>query len=53
MNLFSYYNAFRKVYKEIRVQKKFNQTFLIPYFNELERKDSGKFEDEQRKKIIN
>jgi hypothetical protein len=53
MSLFNYYNAFKKVYKEIKVQKKFNQTFLIPYLNELETKYNGKFEDEQRNKILN
>lgn len=53
MSLFSYFNAFRKVYKEIQVQKKFNQTFLIPYLDELETKYNGKFQPEQRNKILN
>jgi len=53
MNLFSYINAFRKVYKEIKVQRQFNKVFLIPYLNELEEKYSGRFQPEQRAKILN
>lgn len=53
MSLTSYFHAFRNVYKEIQVQKKFNQSFLIPYLNELERKYNGKFLPEQRNKILN
>src|SRR5947208_9795994 len=53
MSLFSYINAFRKVYKEIKVQKQFNKDFLIPYLNELEEKYHGRFLPEQRKKILN
>lgn len=52
MNFFRYINIARKVYAEIRVQKKFNQTFLIPYLDELEKKYNGKFQPEQRKKIL-
>src|ERR1700750_2550853 len=51
MNFFRYINIARKVYKEIKVQKQFNKTFLIPYLNELERKYNGTFQPEQRKKI--
>ncbi len=48
-----YVSAFIKVWKEIKQQKCFNQTFLIPYLNELETKYNGTFTTEQRKKIIN
>ncbi|HEY2725624.1 MAG TPA: hypothetical protein VGI61_00505 [Parafilimonas sp.] len=51
MNFFRYINIARKVYGEIKVQKRFNKTFLIPYLNELEKKYNGKFQPEQRKKI--
>lgn len=51
MSLFSYINAFRNVYKEIKVQKKFNRQFLVPYLNELETKYGGRFYPEQKKKI--
>jgi hypothetical protein len=53
MSLSSYINAFRKVYKEIRVQKQFNKDFLTPYLNELEEKYGGCFQPEQRAKILN
>ena len=53
MSLFSYINAFRKVYKEIKIQKQFNKDFLIPYLQELEHKYNGKFEKEQTRKILN
>jgi hypothetical protein len=51
--MFTYIRAIRGLYKEIRTQKKYNNSFLIPYLNELEAKYSGKFQEEQRKKIIN
>jgi len=51
MNFFRYINIARKVYKEIKVQKQFNKSFLIPYLNELEKKYNGVFQPEQRKKI--
>jgi hypothetical protein len=53
MNFFRYISIAGKVYKEIRVQKKFNKNFLIPYLDELERKYNGKFLPEQRQKILN
>jgi hypothetical protein len=53
MNFFRYINIANKVYKEIKVQKRFNKTFLIPYLDELEKKYNGKFEAEQRGKILN
>ena len=52
MSLLTYIGIGRRVYKEINTQKKFNQTFLIPYLNELERVYQGKFEPEQRGKIL-
>jgi len=53
MNFFRYITIARKVYSEIKVQKQFNQTFLIPYLNELEQKYNGSFQPEQRGKILN
>ncbi len=53
MNVFSYIRAFRNVYKEIKRQKQFNKSFLIPYLKELENKYRGAFSPEQRKKILN
>ncbi len=53
MNFFRYINIARKVYSEIKVQKRFNKTFLTPYLDELEKKYNGKFQPEQRGKILN
>ena len=53
MRLFNYISITRKVYKEIKVQKQFNKDFLIPYLHQLEKKYSGKFQDEQKQKILN
>jgi len=53
MNFFRYINIAGKVYREIKVQKQFNKTFLIPYLDELERKYDGRFQPEQRGKILN
>ncbi len=52
MNFFRYISIARKVYKEIKIQKQFNKTFLIPYLDELEKKYNGKFQPEQRGKIL-
>lgn len=52
MNLFTYTSIIRNVYQEIRVQKQFNKDFLIPYLNQLEIKYNGKFQDEQKQKIL-
>ena len=52
MNFFRYINIARKVYSEIKIQKQFNKTFLIPYLDELEKKYNGKFHAEQRGKIL-
>ncbi|HRH60270.1 MAG TPA: hypothetical protein PL045_06850 [Chitinophagaceae bacterium] len=51
MNIFTFTGAAWKVYKEIKIQKRFNKEFLLPYMNELETKYNGKFSPEQRKKI--
>ena len=48
----SYLSAFQNVWKEIKRQKRFNQTFLIPYLDELEAKYGGVFQAEQKKKIV-
>src|SRR6478672_12789325 len=53
MSFFSYSSIARRVYKEIQIQKQFNKDFLIPYLNELETKYNGKFQQEQRQKILN
>jgi hypothetical protein len=53
MRLFRYINISRNVYKEIKKQKHYNKTFLVPYLHELENKYGGKFSDEQKKKIVN
>ena len=53
MSFFKYISIARRVYKEIQRQKQFNKDFLIPYLNELETKYKGKFQREQRQKIIN
>src|SRR3954453_1438744 len=48
-----YISAFRNVYREIQLQKQFNNSFLLPYLDELEKKYCGSFAPEQRKKIVN
>src|SRR3954469_18466306 len=53
MSFFRYISIARRVYKEIQIQKQFNKDFLIPYLNELEIKYDGKFQKEQRQKILN
>jgi hypothetical protein len=52
MRLLKYINISRGVYKEIKKQKQYNKTFLVPYLEELENKYDGKFRDEQKKKIL-
>ena len=52
MNFFSYIRAAIHVYREISIQKKFNNSFLIPYLDELEKKYNGHFQPEQKGKII-
>lgn len=49
----SYGSAFIDVWKEIKRQKKYNQTFLIPYLAELEVRHGGTFSPEQKNKIVN
>lgn len=53
MNIFTYIRAFREVYKELQVQKRYNKTFLVPYLKTLEEKYNGSFSAEQKNKIIN
>ena len=52
MRLFNYISITRKVYKEIKVQKQYNKDFLIPYLHQLEKKYEGRFQDEQKQKIL-
>lgn len=47
-----YITAFINVWKEIKQQKRFNQSFLLPYLSELESRYNGHFEAEQKKKIV-
>src|SRR5690242_8863527 len=53
MSFFGYISIARRIYKEIKTQKQFNKNFLIPYLNELETNYNGKFQQEQRAKILN
>ncbi len=53
MNFLRYISIAIKVYREIKIQKQFNKSFLIPYLAELEKKYNGKFQPEQKKKILN
>src|SRR6058998_877124 len=48
-----YISAFRNVYREVQLQKRFNNSFLLPYLDELEKKYGGSFAPEQRQKIVN
>lgn len=52
MSLFTYTSIARKVYREIKVQKRFNKDFLIGYLDALERRHGGSFAPEQRQKIL-
>jgi hypothetical protein len=47
-----YFNIARKVYREIKTQKQFNRSFLVPYLHELEERYQGTFQQEQKKKIL-
>lgn len=51
MNVFDYIQSFIQVIKELQIQRKFNESFLLPYVNELEKKYDGKFSPEQKFKI--
>ena len=51
MSVYSYLRAFRNVYKEIKIQRRFNKDFLVPYLDELEEKYNGNFQPEQKGKI--
>lgn len=51
MSLLCYISAFRNVYKEIKIQRRFNKDFLVPYLDELEAKYNGSFQPEQKGKI--
>jgi hypothetical protein len=53
MGLFKYLGIARKIYSEIKIQQQFNKDFLIPYLKELEKKYNGKFQPEQKQKILN
>lgn len=52
MSLLTYISLARRVYKEIKTQKQFNNSFLIPYLDELEKRHHGTFQPEQRGKIL-
>src|SRR5215831_3574922 len=53
MGLFNYIGIAKRVYREIKIQRQFNKDFLIPYLKELEKKYDGKFQPEQKQKILN
>lgn len=53
MGLFGYISIFRKIYREIKLQKQFNKDFLVPYLNDLENRYGGHFKPEQKEKILN
>lgn len=53
MSLLNYITIFRKVSREIKVQKQLNKDFLLPYLKELETKYGGHFKPEQKDKIVN
>jgi hypothetical protein len=52
MSLLTYIGIARKVYKELSIQKQFNKKFLVPYLEELELRHKGKFQPEQKGKIL-
>ena len=52
MRLFTYLTTTLRVYGEIKLQKQYNKSFLLPYLQELEKKYNGKFKGEQKQKII-
>lgn len=52
MNFISYIRAAKHVYAEIKIQKQYNKDFLLPYLDELEKKYDGRFQTEQRGKIV-
>ncbi len=51
MNFFSYTRAFKQLYQEIKIQRRYNDLFLLPYTRSLARRYNGQFSDEQLKKI--
>jgi hypothetical protein len=53
MRLFKYAGIILRVYKEIKNQKKYNRSFLLPYLQQLEIKYGEKFNNEQKQKILN
>jgi hypothetical protein len=52
MRLIKYLGLARSIYKEIKIQKRYNKSFLVPYLRELEIKYGGRFRDEQKQKIL-
>ncbi len=50
INFLRYLSAFAHVKREINEQKKFNQSFLLPYMKSLEKKFNGTFPEAQVKK---
>jgi hypothetical protein len=53
MAFLTYISTALRVYREIKTQKNYNQSFLIPYLQELENKHGGQFAPEQKNKILN
>lgn len=52
MGLLNYISLARKLYLELRKQKRFNKSFLVPYLSELENRFQGKFRPEQKERIL-
>ncbi|MEP7237176.1 MAG: hypothetical protein ABI685_04915 [Ferruginibacter sp.] len=53
MRLLKYLHTALKIYREIKIQKRYNSVFLLPYLQYLEAKYAGKFKEEQKQKILN
>lgn len=53
MRVFTYIHIMLKIYREIKIQQRYNKSFLLPYLQQLETRYSGKFSVEQKQKIVN
>jgi hypothetical protein len=53
MRLYTHVSTIFRLYQEIKMQKKYNKIFLLPYLRQLEIKYTGKFKEEQKQKILN
>ena len=53
MTIFTYIKSFYHLWIDIKKQRAFNKSFLLPYMNELETRFSGQFHTGQKEKILN